>query len=221
MIEHPAQLAIETFWKLRSAVTSNQHMRELERLVENEFLKAGIPASSIRHGSAAELPGYYRATKKWDTVVVHNGILVAAIEFKSQVGPSFGNNANNRTEEALGSAADIWEAYNQGIYGKVRPWLGYVFLLEEAPVTLQTVRVHEKKLPFPLHPAFRGSSRKDRYRILCERLVTEGIYDAAWYLTTSAGSPAKLTEPDLGLNFARFSQAIAERVASIHRHPHN
>ncbi len=41
------------------------------------------------------------ARKKWDLLVVE-GCLIAAIEFKSQVG-SFGNNYNNRTEEALGS----------------------------------------------------------------------------------------------------------------------
>ncbi len=39
--------------------------------------------------------------------MVSEGKLLAGIEFKSQVG-SFGNNYNNRTEEAIGSAADIW-----------------------------------------------------------------------------------------------------------------
>jgi len=36
-----------------------------------------------------------------------------AIELKSRVG-SFGNNVNNRTEEAIGNAADIWRAYEEG-----------------------------------------------------------------------------------------------------------
>lgn len=47
---------------------------------------------------------YFRPNKKWDLLVVDNNELVIAIEFKSQVGPSFGNNFNNRTEEAMGSA---------------------------------------------------------------------------------------------------------------------
>jgi len=51
---------------------------------------------------------------------------VAAIEFKSQVG-SFGNNYNNRTEEAIGSASDIWGAYREGAFKpSARPWLGYL-----------------------------------------------------------------------------------------------
>ena len=43
-----------------------------------------------------------------------DGQLVTAIEFKSQVGPSFGNNFNNRVEEAIGNAADIWIALSRG-----------------------------------------------------------------------------------------------------------
>ena len=58
-----------------------------------------------------QLPGFFRPTKEWDLVVVKNGHLIAAIEAKSQVGPSFGNNFNNRTEEAMGSALDIWTAF--------------------------------------------------------------------------------------------------------------
>ncbi|MEY3276128.1 MAG: Restriction endonuclease XhoI, partial [Verrucomicrobiota bacterium] len=32
------------------------------------------------------LPGYFRATKNWDVLVVHRDRLLAAFEFKSQVG---------------------------------------------------------------------------------------------------------------------------------------
>ena len=48
--------------------------------------------------------------------------LVAAVELKSQVGPSFGD---NRTEEAIGNAVDVWRAYEAGTFGSVRPWLGF------------------------------------------------------------------------------------------------
>ena len=51
------------------------------------------------------LPGFFRPTKLWDLLVINQGKLIAAIEFKSQVGPSFGNNANNRCEEALGNGS--------------------------------------------------------------------------------------------------------------------
>ena len=64
--------------------------------------------------------------------MVSDGQLVTAMEFKSQVGPSFGNNFNNRSEEAIGSATDIWVAYREGRFGKTpTPFLGYFFLLED------------------------------------------------------------------------------------------
>lgn len=42
--------------------------------------------------------------------------MIAAVELKSQVGPSFGNNCNNRTEEAIGTAHDFWTAYREGAF---------------------------------------------------------------------------------------------------------
>ncbi len=60
-----------------------------------------------------ELPGFFRPTKEWDLLVIKDGKLVVAIEAKSQAGPSFGNNFNNRTEEAMGSALDLWTAFRE------------------------------------------------------------------------------------------------------------
>ena len=118
---------------LRGAVTGGAHMDAMAELMESIFVDAGFAASSIHHGSAVQLPGYFRPEKKWDLVVIHDDALAAAIEFKSHVGPSFGNNYNNRNEEAIGNAVDIWTAYREGRFGEVRPWLGYLLLLEEAP----------------------------------------------------------------------------------------
>ena len=106
---------------LRGAVTGGAHMDPMAELMESIFIDAGFAPSSISRGSAVELPGYFRPEKKWDLVAVHGDALAAAIEFKSQVGPSFGNNYNNRSEEAIGNAIDIWTAYREGRFGTVRP----------------------------------------------------------------------------------------------------
>ncbi|MGV9596780.1 PaeR7I family type II restriction endonuclease [Streptosporangium sandarakinum] len=239
MDRHPAQKAVNVFWEMRKqaarkqadtgkadaggrgAVTAGQHMQGLEEVVIQEFVDAGIPRASVRRKTGIELPGYYRPAKKWDVVVVHRGILVAAIEFKSQVGPSFGNNVNNRTEEAIGSAADVWRAYEEGTFGKIRPWLGYFFVLEAAPKSTTPV-----KLPttvFPVEEIFKTTSYMDRYRILCQRLVRERLYDAACFLTTaSSESPdtsAILEEPEPELSFVNFAAAIAGRVAYVQALP--
>ena len=92
----------------------------------------GIDKKYIFYKKSLELPGYFRPTKEWDLLVVKDNQLIIALEAKSQVGPSFGNNFNNRTEEAIGSAVDLWTAYRDGAFNKtIKPWLGYLFILED------------------------------------------------------------------------------------------
>lgn len=198
---------------LRGAVTGGAHMDAMAELMESIFIDAGFPPSSINRQSAVELPGYFRPEKKWDLVVVHGGALAAAIEFKSQVGPSFGNNYNNRSEEAIGSAIDIWTAYREGRFGMVRPWLGYLFLLEEAPGSIKPIRV--KQPFFEVDPVFVNGSYKARYEILCRRLVLERLYDAACFVTASAGPSSPIHEPASDLSFASFAAAIRARAAGL------
>jgi Restriction endonuclease XhoI len=84
------------------------------QLVQWVLVRNGLPEPSIYTRTDLELPGYFRPTKKWDMLIVQGANLIAAVEFKSQRGPSFGNNLNNRSEEALGSAVDLWTAYREG-----------------------------------------------------------------------------------------------------------
>jgi hypothetical protein len=142
--------------------------------------------------------------------VVHEEALAAAIEFKSQVGPSFGNNFNNRTEEAVGSAQDLWTAYREGRFGDIRPWLGYLFMLEDAPKASNPVRVREPF--FEVDPVFRGTSYKERYETFCRRLVRERLYDAACFVTSSEAPGSAIGEPAADLNFARFTAEIRGRA---------
>ena len=76
-------------------------------LFTEAIVTAGISKECVFQKKALELPGFFRPTKKWDILVVKEDTLIAVIEAKSQVGPSFGNNYNNRTEEAMGSALDL------------------------------------------------------------------------------------------------------------------
>ena len=109
----------------RSEVTGGTQMGAMEVLVADILCEAGLDRADVKTRTALELPGYYRPEKKWDLIVVSEEQLVAAIEFKSQVGPSFGNNFNNRCEEAIGSASDIWIAFREGRFGKApQPFLG-------------------------------------------------------------------------------------------------
>lgn len=84
-------------------------------LVRDLLGEGGLPHAHIYYEKSVEIPGWYRPEKKWDLLIVAKNRLLAGIEFKSQVG-SFGNNFNNRTEEAIGSATDLWAAYCEGAF---------------------------------------------------------------------------------------------------------
>jgi len=84
---------------LRGAVTGGAQMDGFVRLFTNLICDAGIERECLFCERTLELPRFFRPTKEWDLVVVKDRTLIAAIEAKSQVGPSFGNNFNNRTEE--------------------------------------------------------------------------------------------------------------------------
>lgn len=169
----------------RGAVTAGKNMDGFlaiaRRLVEANGLSEARVCVQQR---VLTLPGYFRPTKQWDMLVMHRGELVAALEFKSQVGPSFGNNFNNRSEEAIGTAHDLWTAYREGALGLdvPRPFLGWVMLLEDCPKSNAPVK--DKEPHFPVDPAFRRASYAQRYDLLCKRLVQEGLYSSAAFLTS-------------------------------------
>lgn len=161
----------------RSDVTGGKQMSMFEDLARDIAIAAGIPESAIFNQSNLELPGYYRPEKKWDFLVVWEENLVCAIEFKSQVGPSFGNNFNNRTEEAIGTATDLWVAFREGAFGqKQRPFLGYLFLLESCEGSLKPVKVKEPH--FEVFPDFKDASYADRYARFLTKLKLERVYDS-------------------------------------------
>ena len=118
-----------------------------------------------------------RSSKDWDMLVVSpSGKLVAAVELKSQVG-SYGNNFNNRTEEALGSAVDLWTAFREGQFpGQPAPWVGWLMVVGRDRNSERPVRNYEPF--FPVRPEFSGASYLDRYRILCQKLILERHYTA-------------------------------------------
>ena len=109
---------------------------------------------------------------------MNQGRLVAALEFKSQVGPSFGNNFNNRTEEAIGTAVDLWTAYRENAFGEnPRPFVGWLMLVEDCTESRAPVR--DSSPHFAVSRDFKSASYLDRYNILCKKLIQEQLYTVA------------------------------------------
>jgi hypothetical protein len=157
---------------LRSAVTGGAQMDGFIKLFTELVMESGIKEKYIFQEKYIELPGFFRPTKEWDLLVVKDGQLIVALEAKSQVGPSFGNNFNNRTEEAMGSALDLWTAFREGAFnGGRQPFLGYFFMLEDCESSNKPVRVKESH--FKVFPEFVGASYMKRYELFCRKLILE------------------------------------------------
>jgi hypothetical protein len=184
-------------------------------LVRDFLSENGLPKTHVFCETKVELPGWYRPEKKWDLLIVADGRFMAGIEFKSQVG-SFGNNYNNRTEEAIGSATDIWAAYREGAFKpSARPWLGYMMLLEAAPGSIRPVKAQEPH--FKVFPEFKNASYAKRYEILLTKLVRERLYDSACFLLSDAqnGLKGNYEEPEAELSFENFMASLLARAISV------
>ena len=203
----------------RTAVTGGRQLDGFVELVRDLLERGGLDTDHIHvERRKTILPGFFRPTKEWDIVAVVNDRLMATIEFKSQVGPSFGNNFNNRTEEAIGSAHDFWTAYREGAFYDAdapRPWLGYLMLLEDAPGSRRPVKVDEPH--FPVFPEFQGASYGKRYELLCKRLVRERLYDAACLLTSTASEGVKgdYKVPSTELGIEHFAASLTAHASSF------
>ena len=187
-------------------------------LVRELLLDCGIPLDNlyIERGDVV-LPGYFRPTKQWDLVVIHQGKLAAILELKSQIG-SFGNNFNNRVEEAIGNAVDLHTAYREGAFEpSSSPWLGYLMFLQESDKSLKPVRVNERH--YDVFEDFRGTSYAQRYELLCKRLVRERLYDAACLLLSDevGGLNGEYSEPSAELCFQNLAASIVGHVAGLIR----
>jgi hypothetical protein len=199
----------------RTAVTGGRQMDGFISLVRDHLCKNGLPTAHVYCERRIEIPGWYRPEKRWDLLIVENGQFLAGIEFKSQVG-SFGNNYNNRTEEAIGSACDLWAAYREGAFKpSARPWLGYLMLLEETPDSTRPVRAQEPH--FKVFPEFKEASYARRYEILLTKLVRERLYDSACFLLSDrkSGLRGVYKEPAAELNFEKFMTSLLARAISI------
>ena len=232
--EDMAKTAVKTFWESReqarnkqiesgnadqgerAGVTAGKNMDGFIALV-----KAIVKANGLEHADIHEerrvltLPGFFRPTKLWDLLIMNEGRLIAALEFKSQVGPSFGNNFNNRTEEAIGTAHDLWTAYREGAFGEqTKPFVGWLMLLEDAPKSRSPVK--DKSPHFPVFKEFSNASYADRYNLLCRKLIQEQLYTIASVIASPRDAIATGTYEELSemTGIRTFVRELAGHIAA-------
>lgn len=228
-LQSDVQRAVKRFWRVRRAqekkksdsasgdggrraVTGGKQLDGFEDLLARILARNGVPKAAIyRKGpTRSTLPGFFRPTKQWDLLVVANDELIASIELKSHVG-SFGNNFNNRVEEAIGNALDLHTAYREGAYGiSPRPWIGYLMLLEDAPESTRPLTVREPH--FAVRSEFKGATYAQRYELFCHKLVREGLYDAVWFVLSAPDG--SYSEPNPELSAERFITSLAAHASA-------
>jgi len=193
----------------RSEVTGGSHLDAVTKVISDVFVEAGISREWIYDTrSKLELPGFFRAEKKWDIVVAHDNRLIAAIELKSIFG-SYSNNINNRAEEAIGSAVDIAKAIRSGLLGESSPWLGYVFIVKDDEALYRETTFREPH--FAVDSIFQAATYLKRFEILCSRLVIERLYDNAWFVCLNEDNGSYI-EPNAEMTWSKFEAAIKGRV---------
>ncbi|ENW06738.1 PaeR7I family type II restriction endonuclease [Acinetobacter beijerinckii] len=200
----------------RASVTAGKNMDGFLELILEVIKQNGLGHAEIYQNKAMlTLPGYFRPTKLWDLLVLYKGELIAAIELKSQVGPSFGNNFNNRTEESIGTAHDLWTAYREDAFGKQpRPFIGWLMMVEDAPESRKPVK--DRSPHFPIFEEFKNASYLQRYNVLCQRLVQEQLYTNATILTSerSAVTDGKYSELSNMTGLKTFITSLAGHIAT-------
>lgn len=201
----------------RSAVTGGKHLDGFINLFRELLSEAGLADTTI-HTTTTTLPGYFRPTKNWDIVVVVDGMLLASIELKAHIGPSFGNNFNNRVEEALGNSTDLLTAYREGKFKpSQRPWLGWLMLLEDTPKSRSPVRIDEPH--FEVFEEFKKTSYAKRYELFCERLMRERLYDGTCLILSeeTGGLKGEFVEPNAEFSFAAFAISLTAHAMAFSR----
>jgi hypothetical protein len=200
----------------RAGVTAGKNMDGFIELILDIIHANGLALAEIyQKRTVLTLPGFFRPTKLWDLLVIYKGELIAAVELKSQVGPSFGNNFNNRAEEAIGTAHDLWTAYRDGAFGnQPRPFIGWLMLVEDTNKSRSPVR--DSSPHFPVFAEFNGTSYLQRYDLLCKKLTREQLYTIASVIASprNALSTGKFSELSNMTGIKTFVTSLAGHIAA-------
>lgn len=203
----------------RAGITSGKHLDPVAAIVRDDLVRIGFsPEDIYDEGRTCTLPGWFRPTKNWGLLAFDHDELVSAVELKS-ISSSFGNNANNRAEESIGSAVDAQEAYHEHLLGKsnIPPVMGYAMIVRDCE-TSRAPAATLRSPHFPIDPEFEGVSYLKRFHILCERLRRKSLYNAVW-LVFANPEVGKAYEPDPSMTYEMFIDTI-EMGLRLHRRQH-
>jgi hypothetical protein len=150
-------------------------------------LSAGLPENDIIISKSAQdkratLPGFFRPSKNFDFVVIRNQTPIVALEFKS-INSSFGNNMNNRADEAIGQGTDLNAMYNGNGIRAGEFFSGYILCMADNADSRSAIR--EINLPLiNLDVEMNQLSYQGRGDAMCLRLEQQNIWTCTSFLSS-------------------------------------
>lgn len=194
----------------RAQVTSGKHLDSLAWVIRDDLIEAGFDPYDISVGRGLTIPGWFRPAKDWDMLAFDGNDLLAAIELKS-INSSFGNNFNNRAEEAIGSAVDAGYAikYDLMRYKANPPALGYVLVVKTCEDSASVCQ--DRRAVYPVDEAFNDASYRERFAVMCRRFLAERIYQAVWIVWVDPDR-GEVIEPDPYMSYDRFIETIVSQL---------
>jgi hypothetical protein len=123
-----------------------------------------------------------------------------------------GKNLNNRVEEVLGLGIDFQVAAREKLFGAGRPpFTGYLMVLEDEE---QSHIARSIRSPyFPADRVFEDASYATRLQIMCERLMSEQLFDAASVITSPRNNSGKFNDLSESTSSKSFLAAFAARIS--------
>ena len=196
----------------RSKVTGGKHMNPVAEVIRQDLIAGGYEENDVYYKNCClRLPGWFRPSKDWDLLAFGGEELLAAVELKS-INSSFGNNANNRSEESLGSAIDVNHAIKNSLipFNTQPPIIGYVLVVRMCDDSMKKSGEPQKSV-YPIDKTFLHASYFERLTIFCKRLLAERLYQAVWVVGVDPIN-GKIVEPDKDLTYDKFLTVIKSRL---------
>lgn len=200
----------------RSQVTSGKHLNPIAQAIRTDLIKIGYHEDEVYYeGGCLRLPGWFRPSKDWDLLAFDDSNLLAALELKS-INSSFGNNANNRIEESLGSAVDAAHAIKNELipFQTKPPLLGYVLIVRLCKDSTKPGGAGLSSV-YPIDKVYEHVSYFERLSVMCRRLLSEQIYQAVWIVGVNPET-GEIVEPEVDLTYDKFIASLKSQLF-IHR----
>lgn len=160
----------------------------INKALADELIAAGVDAASVRaESAAAESPGYRISSRRWDLVIVSEGVPSVVIEWATIGSPK---NYNNRLDEIVGAVTDLRISFEGTGVSGYRPLVAALFIVD------------------PLNsPRDEHRDYLDKFADSLRKMVSRGILDSVCVVYFDTGSQ-NLTDLSGDLGFTQFASSI-------------